>query len=199
MAVQRPADPLNEALRLLRSGEFARALTLTASVRAAAPWSDRAFLIHAIIRIRTQSFELAMPTLLRAIALNPGNGDTLHQLGQCALRMNQYADAETWSLRAVSVRPSWADPYFMIGSNHYALGNFTVAAEWLAKAVACRPNWAAAQFAVGRVLFLSGQRAAAGLWLAKAAALDPGFRKREEFLMATLTPDDFEAWFTEPM
>ena len=113
--------------------------------------------------------------------------------------MNQYADAESWSLRAVSVRPNWADPYFMIGSNYYALRNYAAAAEWLARAVACRPNWAAAQFAVGRTLFLSGQRSAASSWLSKAVALDPGFRKHEEFLLATLTPDDFETWFAEPM
>lgn len=198
MAVQHSLKP-NEALRLLNAGRPGPALAVAKQALAAQPWSPRALVIHAIICVRAKRFDLAMPSLVRALALNPGNEDVLYRLGQCSLGMNEFADAEAWSLAAASVRPDWADPYFMIGSNHYTLGNHAAAAEWLAKAAARRPNWAAAQFAVGRTLFLSGQRAAATSSLAKAVALDPGFRKHEEFLMATLTPDDFEVWFTEPM
>lgn len=199
MAVQSQTSVLAEALRLLNAGEFGRALTLIERVRVSAPWSWGALLVNAIIRLRMKHPDLAMSSLLQAFALSPGNEDVLYRLGECSLSMKEYAIAEAWFLRAALIRPDWADPYFMIGSTYYFLGKHAAAVKWLAKAVRSRPNWAAAHFAVGRALFLTGQRAAASPWLAQAAALDPGFRKHEEFLLATLTPDDFEVWFAEPL
>ena len=199
LAAQHSSRAPNDALRWLNAGKLGHALALSEQALTATPWSVSALVIHAIIRIHAKRFDIALASLMRAFALNPHDGNVLYRLGQCTQSMNEFIAAENWSLKAVSVRPDWADPYFMIGSNHHILGNYAVAAEWLAKAVVRRPNWAAAQFAVGRTLFLSGQRSAANSWLSKAVALDPGFRKHEEFLLATLTSDDFEAWFAEPM
>lgn len=152
-----PAQP--DALHLLGVLEAQRgapeaAIPLIArSVRlrpdAAQPWAHLGGALHAARRS-----DEAADALIRALALDPAQGDALDNLGAALHALARYAAARAWLVRAERMRPGHPETLLNLGVALRDLRRFAEAEACFDAAIARRPNHADAHLAraVGRLV-----------------------------------------------
>jgi Flp pilus assembly protein TadD len=106
-------------------------------------------------------YDQAVAEYLRAIELDPANGDAFRYLGNAYLSDNQLEKAEPAFLKAIELDPTQYKNYRDLGNFFDASGNYREAEKYFKQAVALAPDEPLIHFSLSSPLINSGQFKAA--------------------------------------
>jgi eukaryotic-like serine/threonine-protein kinase len=126
----------------------------TESVRQAEtrnPDLPRVHVVAGLLKANAGWYEQATAEYLRAIELEPINGDAYRRLGEAYRKNNQLGEALASFRKAIEVDPQQYRNFQNLGSFYYQRANYEEAAKQFRTAVALGPNEASVHLAMGAV------------------------------------------------
>jgi eukaryotic-like serine/threonine-protein kinase len=133
---------------------------MTESVRQAEDRNPDLPQVHIIagwLKANAGWYEQATAEYLRAIELEPLNGDAYRRLGRAYQRNNQLGEALAAFHRAVDLDPQQYRNYQDLGSFHYQRANYDEAEKYFRSALALAPNEPLVHYAIGMVALDAGR------------------------------------------
>jgi tetratricopeptide (TPR) repeat protein len=102
-------------------------------------------------------YEQAVTEYLRAIELEPGNGDAFRRLGEAYQSNNQLEQAKSAFLKAVEIDPNQYKNYRDLGYFYHERANYGEATRYFRQAVTLAPNEPLIHFSLSTALLNAGQ------------------------------------------
>jgi superkiller protein 3 len=116
----------------------------------------------------TRQYALAIQTCNKALAINPGDGETNYYLGRAYQLQNKAPQAMAYYKKAVAglveftrQNPDYSDGYYLLGNAYYSVDQNANAIAALKKCLEIAPRFAKARFNLGSIYLVSGNKPAA--------------------------------------
>jgi predicted O-linked N-acetylglucosamine transferase (SPINDLY family) len=163
----------SRAQQLHANGELEAALALYEECLRDAPDDWRALTRVGLLRVQQRRFDLALPLLQRAVALNPANAEAHAWLGE-AWRNTQQLGAAIASLRhALGLQPQFAPAWFNLGLALAEMNEHAAAGDAWRRFLELRPRDARARCELAGAALRQGDPRGAASWLEQHLELFP--------------------------
>lgn len=139
MSTRKP-DPLDDILKLLRSGAFSRAIPMLQMLSREQPLRAPVFFNLGLALSETQQFPEALIALKRCLDLDPGFQPAWVAVGVAYARRKQYAEAKTALTEALKLKPDDGLTLMNLSGILGHLGELEAAAETARRAVKAMPG-----------------------------------------------------------
>ncbi len=137
--VQEAHQELSRVSTLLDSGDTDGAIDACTKLIEAYPDYARAHVMAGSIFMRHGNFAAALPNFVRALLINPNDGELLYNLGWVYLELGAMGNASEALERCVSLMPESPVPRYLLGEVAVSQGQFDRAVELLEEAVRLDP------------------------------------------------------------
>lgn len=171
---KRGANPLGDAVALLRQGRLAEAEQRCIVLLRSRPQDTDALHLRGIVCLQTGRPGEAAEFLALSVARRP-DAAAHGNLGSALAALGRHEEALAAFDRARALNPAFAEAHSNRGNSLNALGRFQEALDSCHRAIALKPDFAGAFVNRGIALQNLGRHALAAASFRKAIALAPGF------------------------
>lgn len=181
VAAQSSID-FDRALAEFRSGNYAQAATMFATVESAVPGTTDALLYRAKSLVHLEDFAAADQALRTYLQSHRNSSDALYMLGFVLNRQNRAADSLSIYTQAAAINSPTSDDLKIVGLDYVLLNDYPAAIKWLKKAVAFDSKNKDAWYYLGRAYYTRSQLNEARNAFLTVLDLDPRNAKAENNL-----------------
>ncbi|UCH79475.1 MAG: tetratricopeptide repeat protein [Candidatus Coatesbacteria bacterium] len=150
----------------------------------AAPDNATMHFNFAVALARQKMLRESIPSLHRALELEPEYGEAWMQLAEVYIGLGEFRRADGAYRNALAFSPPSAQLFYRFAELQYQLGNAAEAASWAEAAIKQEPGFPGPGLLLGRILYESGEFAAALPYFEREAALQPGNPRVFAFMSA---------------
>jgi tetratricopeptide (TPR) repeat protein len=177
-----PNTDFDRALAEFRSGNYAQAANMFASVETAAPGTTDALLYRAKSLIHLEDFAGADQALRAYLQSHRNSSDALYMLGFLLNRENRPSESLAIYTQAAAITRPTSDDLKVVGLNYVLLDDYADGIRWLEKAVAFDGKNQDAWYYLGRAYYARSRLGEAQKAFQKVLELDPANAKAENNL-----------------